>query len=237
MDKVTKRVTEALKKISQVFDAYVEIAEGFAYWRTRPWQIVRLDGRGAILDLGAGTCLNGIYAYKHGGQRLLCIDISYVMSFIGRRNLIRERIPGDSIAGDMLFLPLRENTFHSIIAVASLHHIPRELLPIVLKEVKRVAVNGAIVIIVVWSWRQARFVIPTIMNVVLRILGMTRDIKEYNIPWRRRERVIYRYYRLYTLEELLKFCRIHGFKVLSHGYIGYIKNKSDNVYMVLKVVK
>lgn len=237
MNRVAKRLTEAIKRISQVFEAYVEIAEGFAYWRTRPWEITRLGGRGAILDLGAGTCLNGVYAYKHGGERLLCIDVSYVMSFISRRNLIREGIPGDSIAGDMVFLPLRDNTFQSIIAIASLHHIPRELLPIVLKEIKRVTINGAIVIIVVWSWRQARFVIPTIMNVVLKILGITRDVKEYEIPWRRRGKVVYRYYRLYTLEELLRFCKRYGFKILSYGYIGYIKNRSDNVYMVLKVIK
>ncbi|MEM4789012.1 MAG: methyltransferase domain-containing protein [Ignisphaera sp.] len=237
MDKITNKITEALKKVSQVLDAYVEIAEGFAYWRTKPWRIARLGRIGAILDLGAGTCLNGVYAYKHGGEQLICLDVSYTMSFLSRRILIKERVIGDSIAGDMIFLPIRDNTFQSIIAIASLHHIPRELISIVLKEVKRVAVNGAIVVIIVWSWRQTRFIVPTIINAILRILGIYRDIKEYRIPWRRREKIIYRYYRLYALDELLQLCRRYGFKILSYGYIGYLKNKSDNIYLILKVVK
>lgn len=237
MDKITNRILEALKKISQVFNAYAEIAEGFAHWRTRPWQIARLGRIGAILDLGAGTCLNGVYAYKHGGEQLICIDVSYTMSFLSKRILIKERVVGDSIAGDMVFLPIRDNIFQSVIAIASLHHIPRELIPIVLKEVKRVAVNGAIVVIVVWSWRQIRFVIPTIINIILRVLGISRDIREYRIPWRRRGKIVYRYYRLYTLDELLELCRRYGYNILSYGYIGYLRNKSDNIYLVLKVVK
>lgn len=230
-------VKDALNKMAYVFDSYIEIARGFTSWRSRPWAISRLGRRGVILDLGAGACINGVYAYKLGGRYLLCIDVSYTMSFLSRRNLVKESVLGDGIAGDMLFLPLRDNSIDSVIAIASLHHIPPELIHIVIKEIVRVAVDGALVVITTWSWRQPRFVLPTLINVVLRLLCVSRDVREYLVPWRRSGRTIYRYYRLYTLEELLDFCKRYGLRVISYGYTGYLKKKSDNVYIVAKVVK
>lgn len=237
MKKSRIKLIETFNKISEVFTAYSEIAEGYVYWRSKPWDIARFGGRGIILDLGSGACQNGVYAYKFGGSYLLCIDISYAMSFLSRKTLIKEKILGDSVAGDMVFLPLRDNVVDSVIAIASIHHIPKKLIHIVFKEIKRIATNGAIIIITIWSWRQPRFILQTVKNILLKIVGLKEDIKEYKVPWRRRGRVIYRYYRLYTLNELISLCKKYGLHVLSYGYIGYLKNRSENTYIIAKNVK
>lgn len=238
MDKdIRSIVVRALDKVLKVFEAYNQIAKGYVFWRSRPWPIAKLGGRGIILDLGAGTCINGVYAYNFDGKYLLCIDVSYMMNFLSRKILIKEKILGDSIAGDMLFLPLRDSSVDSVIAIASLHHIPRELIHIVIKEIKRIATNNAMVVITTWSWRQPRFVIPMIVNLLLKAFGLFGDVKEYEIPWKRKSGAVYRYYRLYSLEELVALCKRYGLKVLSYGYIGYLKNISSNTYVIAKVVK
>lgn len=227
----------ALRKILDVFEVYEEIAEGFTSWRSRPWSLARLGKKGIILDLGSGSCVNGIYAYKFNGTYLLCLDLSYKMSFLSRKALAKEKILGDSIAGDMLFLPLKDNSVDTILAIASIHHIPKEFIYVVLKEVARVAVNGAIFLVTIWSWRQPKFVIPTVFNLILKLIGLTRSSREYRIPWRKRGRTVYRYYHLYTLNELFKLFREYGFHVLSCGYTGYLKKKSDNLYVVARILK
>lgn len=231
------KVLEDLNKMLNVFEAYLWIAEGYTHWRSRPWSIAKLSGKGVILDLGSGACQNGVYAYKFGGEYLLCIDISFTMSFLSRKLLIKEKVLGDSIAGDMLFIPLRDNAVDNVIAIASIHHIPRRLIDLVFREVKRISSNGGTVIITVWSWRQPRFVIQTIKNIVLKLLGLKDDFREYRVPWRRRGRTIHRYYRLYTLSEILNLCKKYGLRVISYGYTGYLKNRSENIYVIAKNVK
>lgn len=231
------RVRKAMDKVLNVFDTYEEIAEGFIYWRTRPWSIARFGGRSIILDLGAGLCTNGVYAYKFGGRYLLCLDLSYRMNLFSRRTLDRERVLGDSIAGDMLFLPLKDESIDSIIAIASLHHIPRKLMPLVIREIMRIARGGAIIIITIWSWRQPRFILLSIPNIFLKIFGLVESLREYRVKWKKRKSVYYRYYYLYTLDEVTKLCIRYGLKILSYGYIGYIKKKNNNIYIVAKAVK
>jgi len=230
-------VRDALDKIVRVFDAYMDIAEGFVFWRARPWPMARLGGRGIILDLGSGSCINGAYAYRFGGKYVLCLDVSFFMSILSRKTLIREGVRGDSIAGDMLFIPIRDNAVDSVIAIASLHHIPKEVLHLVVAEIKRISANGATVIATLWSWRQARFVLSTVLNIFLKSLNIVDSIREYKVPWRKRSGAIHRYYCLYTLKELLDLFRRHGFQLLSYGYFGYLKKKSNNIYIVARVVK
>lgn len=232
-----KSVRDALAKVLQVMYTYDEIAEGYTHWRARPWAISKLAGNGIILDLGSGACVNGIYAYKNNGRYLICLDISYAMSSLAKNMLNREGVLGDSVNSDMVFLPIRSNSVNNILAIASIHHIPKELLPIVFREIRRAAVCGAIVVITIWSWRQPRFIIPTIVNFIEKVLNPLKRIREYRVAWRRRGRTLYRYYYLYTLEEIMTICRRFGLRILSYGYTGYVKKRSDNIYIVARVLK
>lgn len=232
-------IDKDLNKIVDVFEVYEEIAEGFSSWRIKPWPIAVLGKSrgGIIVDLGAGSCINGIYVYSFGGKYILCIDVSYTMGFLSRRSLLNRDVVGDSIAGDMLFIPIKDNSVDVVLAIASIHHIPSKFIDKVFAEIVRISVNGALLIITSWSWRQPRFVIPTLMNIILKLFGLVKSIREYRVPWRKRKKTLYRYYYLYTLDELLKLCRKHKLKVLSYGYTGYLRNKSDNIFIVAKVVK
>lgn len=226
-----------LDKIVNVFEVYEEISKGFSFWRTRPWPIAVFAKGGIIIDLGSGSCINGIYAYSLGGKYLVCVDVSYTMGFLSRINILRRKVVGDAIAADMLSLPIKNNSVDRILAIASLHHIPRKLIDRVFSEIVRISIDNALVIITLWSWRQSRFIVPTFINIVLKLLGVVKSLREYKVPWRKGKKIFYRFYHLYTLEEILRLCKKYGLKVLSYGYTGYLRNRSDNIYVIARVIK
>ncbi|ADM28615.1 Methyltransferase type 11 [Ignisphaera aggregans DSM 17230] len=218
--------------ILRVLEVYDEIAIGFSRFRTRPWRISDIAKHGLIIDLGSGPCINGIYVSKMREGYLICLDISFSMSMISRDNIIKNRVLGDSIAADMLFLPIRDDVADTILAIASLHHIPKKYLSIVLNEIKRISKPLGIIVITIWSWRQIRFLLYTLFNVVLFLIRAISNIHEYFVPWRKRDRIYWRYYYLPSIEWLEKLSREIGLRVLSRGFIGYLKNRSENIYIV-----
>ncbi|MEM2528407.1 MAG: class I SAM-dependent methyltransferase [Ignisphaera sp.] len=218
-------------KVIHNFEVYEEIAEVFSNVRTKPWSIARFSKGGIILDLGSGPCINGIYAAKSRGRYLICLDASFSMALISRKNIARENLLGDAIAADMLFLPFRNSAVDSILSIASLHHIPKGYGLRILREIGRVAKPRSIVIITVWSWRQLRFAMCILRNALLYIFRIVDKLRECYVPWRKKGRVYQRYYYLYSLDELIDICIRAGLKILSSGYIGYLRDRSDNIYI------
>ncbi len=225
-------VNDPRNTILHVLEVYEEIAIGFSSFRTKPWRISDIAKHGLIIDLGSGPCTNGIYVYRKKEGYLLCLDISFSMAMISRNNIIKNRILGDSIAADMLFLPIRDDVADTILAIASLHHIPKKYLPTVLNEIKRISKPLGIIIITIWSWKQIRFLLYTLLNIALFLIRVINSIHEYFVPWRKRDRIYWRYYYLPSVEWLEKLSKKIGLKVLSKGFIGYLRNRSENVYIV-----
>lgn len=220
------------EKIIRNLEVYEEIATTFASLRSRPWPIARGVKGGIILDLGSGPCINGIYSFRYRrGRYLICLDVSFSMAVVSRRNIVKNGVLGDAIAADMLFLPLRDSAVDSILSIASLHHIPRRYSLRILKEIRRVAKQFSIIVITVWSWRQPRFIIYTLRNILFFIFKLVDSVREYYVPWRKRKRIYWRYYYLYSLNELIDSATRSGLKILSSGYIGYRRNRSDNIYL------
>ncbi|MEM4756911.1 MAG: class I SAM-dependent methyltransferase [Desulfurococcaceae archaeon] len=219
---------------------YELISSGYRSWRQKPWRIIKVFNRflekhrgNYVLDLGSGPCVNGIDLVKGRNNYLLCLDISFSMSRISKENIERNNILGDSIAADLLYLPLRENSIDLILSIASLHHIPPEMMRRALIEIKRIMKPRGRALITMWSWRQLRFLLKQVMNKALEIAGILFDSREFFISWRTRKGTYYRYYHLYTLEELKELCISMGFKVLSSGYTCYLRNRSDNIYVII----
>ncbi len=232
------RKVNSREKVIHNLEVYEEIANTFSSLRSRPWPIARSVKGGVILDLGSGPCTNGIYAFKYRrGKYVVCLDISFSMAVMSRRNIVKNGVLGDAIAADMLFLPLRDSAVDSILFIASLHHIPREYSLKVLKEIRRVAKQFSIIVITVWSWRQLRFVVYTFRNILFYIFRLVKSVREYYIPWRKIKRIYWRYYYLYSLNELINGITRSGLKILSSGYIGYRRNRSDNIYIAVTPIQ
>ncbi|MEM1560648.1 MAG: hypothetical protein QXN35_03785, partial [Ignisphaera sp.] len=83
----------------------------------------------------------------------------------------------------------------------------------------------------VWSWRQLRFAMCILRNALLYIFRIVDKLRECYVPWRKKGRVYQRYYYLYSLDELIDICIRAGLKILSSGYIGYLRDRSDNIYI------
>ncbi|MCS7112224.1 MAG: class I SAM-dependent methyltransferase [Ignisphaera sp.] len=220
-------------KIIHTLQVYEEIADTFSILRSAPWPIARVIKGGVVLDLGSGSCVNGIHATRYKkGRYLICLDISLSMAVISRRNMVKENVLGDAIAADMFFIPIRDSAADSILSIASLHHIPRVYGLRILREIRRVARPLSIIVVTVWSWRQLRFALSILRNMLLYVLRLVDNVREFYIPWKKRGRIYWRYYYLYSLGELVDVFVRSGLKILSSGYIGYRKTRSDNAYVI-----
>ena len=214
-------------------NSYTAIAEGYTSWRNKPWPIALISRPGIILDLGSGACINGVEAAKKTQSYVVCLDYSPSMTRLAKKIAERKNVPADQIVADMSLLPLRENSFNTILAIASLHHIPPTLTGFLARQLNAVLKRGGLLIATVWSWRQTQFVLQTLINMIRTCLGQTGYPRRYSVKWKTRKRTYTRIYYLYTLEELVHLLRDAGFKPISMGYYSPFKQKSQNIYIVV----
>ena len=101
---------------------------------------------------------------------------------------------------DVSHLPYADQTFDWAISVATYHHMkyPEERLK-AFYELWRVLKPGGEAFITVWNHWQRRFWLKG---------------KEVAIPWRSKDKTLYRYYYLFSYPELAKLAKQAGFEVL-----------------------
>ncbi|MEM1520079.1 MAG: methyltransferase domain-containing protein [Candidatus Korarchaeum sp.] len=182
---------------------YDEIAEGYFHVRSKPWPEVELVERGPVLDLGCGTGRHSYYLMRKGFE-VVCADLSWEMLRVASR-----RFSGERVQCDAAFLPFRDGSFSTVLYIATLHHLRGELRLRSLIEVRRVLREDGVAIISVWALFQPRFFrkFPTMFVNFIRGMGF-RDVY---VPWRRGDKVLLRYYHLFTKSELLSLLRKAGF--------------------------
>lgn len=131
------------------------------------------------------------------------------------------------IEGDMRELPFRQESFDSVISVASLHHLlEREQRIKALEEIKRVLKPNKEAFITVWNKRQKEFI---------------RDNKIIQKTWDYKGKELTRKYYLYTYGELKRDLKQAGFEVLElkpeKSYqIPFVKEFSRNILALAKKV-
>jgi ubiquinone/menaquinone biosynthesis C-methylase UbiE len=209
-------------------DVFNHIAPGWYNFRHRSIftrELNRLAERwqnGSLLNLG---CAHGpdFLPFKDS-FKLYGVDFSDEMLKLARRYALKYDFNVELSLADVRQLPYPDNSFDWVISVATYHHIKgkQERLK-ALNELKRVLKPGGEVFITVWNRCQ---------------LGFWFKPKDLYVPWRKKDKMLYRYYHLFSYAELENLVRKAGFSILeSHPESTYrfpLKQFSRNICLLLK---
>jgi ubiquinone/menaquinone biosynthesis C-methylase UbiE len=203
--------------------AFDELAEH--WYQAHHWPRFRRDldalairWNGAkLLNLGCGHGAD--FLPFVGCCELFGVDYSPEMLKQALRYQKKHRFHAELAVADVRCLPFSESSFDCAIAVAVYHHISgRTVRQSALEELKRVLKPGGEAFLTVWNKWQPRFWVSG---------------KDTVVPWKLRERVVERYYHLYSCNEFCHDLEAAGLAVLKLGpeasYRGLIPAFSRNV--------
>ncbi|MCJ7769482.1 MAG: methyltransferase domain-containing protein [Dehalococcoidales bacterium] len=214
--------------VDNLKDVFNQIAPGWYNYRhhsifTR--ELNRLAKRwqkGSLLNLG---CAHGpdFLPFK-GSFKLYGVDFSDEMLRLARKYSLKFGFNVELSLADVRQLPYTDDSFDRAISVATYHHIKGEQERLkALNELKRVLKPGGEAFITVWNrWQPVFWFKP----------------RELYVPWRKKDKILYRYYHLFSYAELEKLSIKAGFKIIqSHPESAYyfpLKHFSRNICLLLK---
>jgi len=186
----------------EVFD---EIAE--SWYRVRHWPLLRDDldalaarwQGGKLLNVG---CAHGpdFLSFRQGFE-LYGVDSSPAMLRQGTGYSAKFNFYVNLVISDALSLPFADDTFDWAISVAAYHHIEgRREREKAFTELKRVLKPEGQAFLTVWNWGQPRFWLKS---------------REQRIPWKLKEKTVYRYYHLFSYGELRRLLVRSGWEIIS----------------------
>jgi len=209
----------------EVFD---QIAE--SWYRVRHWPLLKEELEELAARWQSGKLLN--VGCAHGpdflpfsqGFELWGVDSSPAMLKQALRYSAKFKLYVNLIAADALFLPFPNNTFDWAISVATYHHIKgKEERKKAFVELKRVLKPQGEAFLTVWNHGQPGFWLKS---------------KEQHIPWRLKEKTVYRYYHLFSYGELKKLLVESGWEIIAmlpeKSYHFPIRNFSCNICVLVK---
>ena len=209
----------------EVFD---QIAE--SWYRVRHWPLLReelgeLARRwrcGKLLNIG---CAHGadFLPFTHDFE-LWGVDFSPAMLKQGLRYSAKLGFYVNLVAADALFLPFPDDTFDWAVSVATYHHIKgKQEREKALGELRRVLKPRGEAFLTVWNHGQPRFWLRS---------------KEQEVPWRLKEKTLYRYYHLFSYGELRKLLIKTGWQIITmsaeRSYGFPIRSFSRNICALIK---
>ena len=152
------------------------------------------------------------------------VDFSTGMLEYARKYASKYKFSVNLVEADVRYLPYHDDTFDRAIAVATYHHIKdKEERLQALYELRRVLRPGGDAFITVWNRWQPRFWLKS---------------RNLMVPWRSRDKTLYRYYYLYSYGELEKLVKKAGFNVLKlfpeSRYKFPIKTFSRNICLLVR---
>jgi tRNA (uracil-5-)-methyltransferase TRM9 len=210
---------------TEVFD---EIAE--SWYRVRHWPLLRDDLDALAARWQGGKLLN--VGCAHGpdflpfrqGFELYGVDSSRAMLRQGIRYSAKLMLYVNLIAADVLFLPFPDDTFDWVISVATYHHIKGgEERKRAFEELRRIVKPHGEAFVTVWNRGQPRFWFKS---------------KEQQVPWRLREKTVYRYYHLFSYGELQKLLIKAGWEIVAllpeKSYHFPIRDFSRNICVLVR---
>lgn len=204
------------KLLEKIQNDYNFIAEEFDQTRQNNWEEFELfleyiKNGDNLADLGCG---NGrLYAFikQHRKINYTGIDIS--------KNLIEKAKKAHPevqfMLGDLLSLPLGNENFDTVTAIASLHHIPsNKLRKKALQEMHRILKKDGILILTNWNLFQPKYKKYIWKSRFRSILTLGKyNSRDTFIPWRKSG--INRYYYAFTENELKGLLDATGFEIIT----------------------
>ncbi len=179
-----------------------KIASGWNNFRQKPLtELKKLNWKtGKILDVGCGNCRN-LLPFKN----LECYGIDFSKNMLeqakkfAQKHNFKVKLKQASIEK----IPFNDNCFDYVLAIAVLHHIKNPETSV--KEIHRVLKNNGEAYITVWNKLQLKFLFKE---------------KETYIPWRKKQKVIYRYYHFIGYFKLRNLLKKNNFKILKSKFFG-----------------
>lgn len=209
-------------------EAFDQIAE--SWYRTRHWPLLPKEleelatrwQTGRLLNVGCGHGPDFL-PFRHSFE-LWGVDFSLEMLRQARRYATKFKFQANLVAADALSLPFPDNTFDWAVAIATYHHIKGEhQRERAFRELKRVLKTRGEAFLTVWNHQQPRFWLKA---------------KEQYVPWRLREKTVYRYYHLFSYRELKKALTNAGWEIVTispeKSYRFPIKNFSRNICVLMR---
>jgi ubiquinone/menaquinone biosynthesis C-methylase UbiE len=190
--------------MSTTRDTYNQIAPAWYNFRHRSifqtelQELAERWQRGKLLNVG---CAHGpdFPPFKESFE-LYGVDFSREMLQLAQKYAEKYQFNANLVEADARHLPYPDDSFDWAIAVATYHHIEdSEGRMQALKELRRVLKPGGEAFITVWNKWQPKFWLKK---------------KNLMVPWKSKEKTLYRYYYLFSYRELEQLVRKAGFEVL-----------------------
>lgn len=209
-------------------EVFNQIAE--SWYRIRHWPLLREDldvlaarwQTGKLLNVG---CAHGpdFLPFSQGFQ-LWGMDSSRAMLKQAMRYSAKFKLYVNLVASDALFLPFPDSTFDWAVSVATYHHIKgTEQREKAFRELRRVLRPEGEAFITVWNHGQPRFWFKS---------------REQRVPWRLKDKIVYRYYHLFSYGELRNLLVKSGWEIVSmspeRSYHFPMRDFSRNICVLIK---
>ncbi len=189
--------TVAKKLLKKVVDDYDSIADSFDKTRKNQWRefeifLPYIKNNANFADIGCGNGRFLKFLEKH--KRVNYIGIDNSSNLLDKAK--KENPEASFILGDMLEIPLNDNSQDVIGSIAAFHHLPsKELRKTAISEFSRILKENGILLITVWNLFQKKYE---------KFIGKNPDYGDQDsfIPWGKSG--IDRYYYAFKLNELKK---------------------------------
>jgi ubiquinone/menaquinone biosynthesis C-methylase UbiE len=197
--KTAKEILEKVKK------DYSKISNEFDKTRQNEWSEFKeilpfIKDNSKVTDLGCGNGRLYNFIVKNNKTiKYTGIDNNKDLLKKAKRNKNT-----NFILGDMLEIPLKDNSQDSVITIAAIHHIPSKgLREQAIKEIERVLKKNGTLILTAWNLFQPKYKKYTWYSLIKHIVSFGKyDYKDTLIPWGNSG--VKRYYYAFTKKELEK---------------------------------
>jgi tRNA (uracil-5-)-methyltransferase TRM9 len=210
----------------EIFNRIAPSWYNFRHWSIFQTELKALAQRwrkGKLLNVG---CAHGpdFLPFKEGFE-LYGVDFSAEMLKFAEKYAKKFNFSVKLALADVRKLPYPDESFDWAISVATYHHLGGGEHKAALTELRRVLKPGGEAFITVWNKWQPKFWFKR---------------KEVRVPWRTKDKTLYRPYYLFSYRELEELAKEAGFEVLrsfpESAYRFPLKTFSRNICLLLRKV-